>query len=230
MKAAFIERHNVAARLIVGEVLKGHHGNRVVCADIGSQAKVGHLLADENRISCEVLSDSTFFKCGLDATLREKLRPDALILETTNEESLRQQSRKRSHNGSRQLPTTIVDRKDGLRRRKAFILEVGHASETRFHEKYEAKTAQHEQLIKLLHVEGYTPVIMPIILGNTGGIFERMSTDLESLEVTSARTNIIKTRLHIHSIQSMHAIIRSRRATEGQIAPKMKRKKKPPDR
>ena len=235
MKAACIERHNEAARLILGEVLKGHHGNRVVCADIGSQDKAGHLKVETDRVPHEVLSDNTFRKCKMEPSLRHKLRPDALVLETTNPDSLPQQSHHSTDVGPSKLPTTILERRGPkrqrcLRRRKAFIVEVGYASETRFHEKTREKVAQHDELRQLLHMEGYEPVIMPLILGTTGGIFQTLGLSLETLGVTRDRAITLKKRLHIHSILTMHTIIKARRALEARDNPQVKRTKKPPDR
>ena len=82
MKSIYIERHNEAARMILTEVMKGAYGNRMVCMDVGSHAKVAHLNVKHTRIPENVISDHLLRENGMQTADRQKLRPDALIIES----------------------------------------------------------------------------------------------------------------------------------------------------
>ena len=97
-------------------------------------------------------------------------------------------------------------------------------------DKVQAKIDQHEQLGKLLDAFGYEPVVKPIVLGTTGGIFNAPNQLLQELGVDKARLKKLNNKLHIHSIKTMHSIIKLRRIKEADMHGHHKaRKKKPPD-
>ena len=114
-------------------------------------------------------------------------------------------------------------------RGKAFILEVGYTNETRYEEKLQEKEQQHSTLIKLLEASGFEAVLCPIILGTIGGIFHSSKKALLELGVPRAAVEKLDQKLHVHSINSMHAIIKLRRLKEQFSSPFHRKEKKPPD-
>ena len=92
MKAMHIERHNAAARLILKEILRGTKGNHYVVADIGSSEKMRGLGAFDNRIN-RIVSEQDMETLGYEPSIRDKLRPDILLilLLYRRETSLRQE-------------------------------------------------------------------------------------------------------------------------------------------
>ena len=230
MKSIYIERHNEAARMILGEVMKGEYGNRLVCMDVGSSTKVAHLNEKHTRIPNDVISDQVMEEHGMPAADRNKLRPDALIIESNivhvpqtgkRDAQRRHKPRKCIHDSSKDPPTRPC---------KAYIIEVGYAAETRYVEKVQAKIEQHAQLCKLLEASGFEPVIQPMVLGTTGGIFNAPSQLARELGVDKDRLKRLNNKLHVHSVKTMHSIIKLRRTKEVDMhEPNKTRRKKPPD-
>ncbi len=230
MAASYIERHNEAARLILGETLKGKHGNRIVCADVGRKDKVQHLHVEHTRIPKTILSDKTILEYGLTLGDRERIRPDALILEYNQPQEANQRTRKRDRHGDKKIPN-IKQAGEEVRPCKAYLVEVGYTSETRYCTKLQEKLEQHSVLVKLLEREGYDPVVIPIILGTTGGIFNSNNEAFDTLGVSTNRQKVLAQRLHIHSISTLHALVKLRRQLENtSMQPPKRRHKKPPDR
>ena len=230
MKSIYIERHNEAARMILSEVMKGEYGNRIVCMDVGSNSKVEHLGVRNRKIPSTIISDRTLLMHEMTTEDRAKLRPDALIIESTDahlEPRKRDAQRRRKIN--RLLPTS--DKDNPMRPCKAFIVEVGYAAETRYAAKVVEKTQQHKVLSDLLKAEGFEVVMKPIVLGTTGGIFVSHNQLLEQLGVVKTRRERLNRKLHVHSIKTMHNLIKLRRVKEAESRdPTAPRTKKPPDR
>ena len=231
IKAMCIERHNVSLRMVLTEVAKGNHGNRLVYIDAGAEDKVRHLQCPNSTIPQEVISDRTLLDHGMaQAAERRLLRPDALII-ATNEVHVPATGKRNANR--RRLPTRMVPNKGKdppFRKCKAYIIEVGYAAETRYEAKVQEKIEQHEKLRILLEAEGFEVVLQPIILGTTGGIFRSQNDLLDQLGVPKQRQQKLNRRLHIHSIQYMHSIIKARRLKESTMqGHHAARIKKPPD-
>ena len=235
MKSMYIERHNAATRLIVAEVLKGNAGNCIVCADVGKEAKVAHLAINHTRVPESIISKHTLGSLGLAAENRDKLRPDALIIECLPQETIEDvlgRADKRDAQGRRKLDKFIHDPKSvtPYRPRKAYIIEVGYGAETRYQQKLQEKDAQHSQLRSLLRAEGFADVTNPIILGTTGGIFQNQKSLLSQLGVAPDRQKRLNCKLHAHAISFMHGLIKLRRLKEaGLTQSHVPKRKKPPD-
>ena len=159
----------------MAEVLKGNAGNCVVCANVGKEAKVAHLAIKHIRVPESIISRHTLDSSGLAAGVRDKLRPDALIIESLPQETIEDvpgRADKRDARGRRKLDKFIYDPESvtPYRPRQAYIIEVGCGAETKYQQKLQEKDAQHSQLRSLLRAEGFVDVTNPIILGTTGGI------------------------------------------------------------
>ncbi len=226
MKAMQIERHNVAGRLILKEMLHGRHGNHHIVADIGRYDKVKDLGVHDNRVNESILSDRTLVDQGESLDIRDLLRPDIMTVSAPSnalEADKRQRLRKRARN-SRTLRET-------RRGHTIRIVEIGYTSEGRYMEKVQEKNQQHEKLQDLLKTEGHRVQQSNVILGSSGGIFKSTLDTLEDLGIVKERRVKLAKRLHEHSIKWLHAIVTKRRTLESSLQTLTKgRQKKPPDR
>ena len=229
MKKLYIYRHDEAARMIIAEVQKGAFGNHLICADVGSLAHVEHLDLPNNRIPKEVISDQTLSNHGIAMGDRHKIRPDALYGESatvTPPTRTRSAARVLKHNRIISEPNATPPSRPA----KAMVLEFGYSSETRYKDKMDEKLRQHAQLQDMLTSEGFDASIRPVIIGTTGGIFKSSDEVLRELGVDKARLAKLNDKLHAHSINTMHAIIKLRRTKEAELQKThLHRKKKPPD-
>ena len=154
MKAMFIERHNIAARMILKLLLEGSHGNCYIWADVGSTNRLGDLGALDSRLPNWLISDSELLCEGL---CREALRPDILIT-TAQPPSPSEQNMHMHESG-------LVCSAAG---KTAWIVEVGYCAATHHHDKFLEKQQQHEHLTQILQSKGFIVHVLPVLLGNTG--------------------------------------------------------------
>ena len=120
MKAMFIERHNIAARMILKLLLEGSHGNCYILADVGSTNRLGDLGALDSRLPNWLISDSELLCEGL---CREALRQDILI--TTAQPPLPSEQNMHMHESG--LMYSAAEK-------TAWIVEVGYCAATRYHD------------------------------------------------------------------------------------------------
>ena len=91
--------------------------------------------------------------------VRDKLRPDVMLVELTREEQ-RTYRNNINTNELSPLPSTIENRK-----RKIWILEGGYCSDTNYAKKYDEKMQQHQVLYRMLSQHGYEVRLLPLPLG-----------------------------------------------------------------
>ena len=82
--------------------------------------------------------------------LRNKLRPDIMLVELTREEQATYRNGNSQHSEERVLSTNIGDK-----RRKIWILEGGYCSDTKYERKNAQKLQQHQTLHHMLTQHGY---------------------------------------------------------------------------
>ena len=121
MKAMFIERHNIAARMILKLLLEGSHGECYTLADVGSTNRLGDLGTLDSRLPNWLISDSELLCEGL---CREALRPDILI--TTAQPPLPSEQNMHMHESG------LVCSAAG---KTVWIVEVGYCAATHHHDK-----------------------------------------------------------------------------------------------
>ena len=92
MKAIVIERHNIAARMILELLLEGSHGHHHILADVSSTTRLGDLGALDSRLPNWLMSDPELV---CERLCREALRPD--ILSTTAQPPLPSQQNMHMH-------------------------------------------------------------------------------------------------------------------------------------
>jgi hypothetical protein len=133
-----------------------------------------------------------------------------MIVEITHEEFDRA-LKKRTRNGDSNVPTQINGRP-----RKIWLMELGYSSDTRYMDKVTEKKEQHAELCKLLAAEGYGVVLLPIVLGSAGTLFECLDGATKEMEIPNARKKKLYSKLHLHSIHSLQNLVSQRRYLESQ--------------
>ena len=141
----------------------------------------------------------------------DKMRPDVMFEELTREEQ---------HIYSHAtcdailplLPTNIGH---SCKRRKVWILEVGHSSDTKYEEKLQEEILQHQALVNVLTTWGYDVQLRPLPLGFAGTIYKSNLKALIDLGITGHQSLSILRKLHIHAITCLHSTIRERRYLKG---------------
>ncbi len=189
-----------------------------------------HLQSNDFPKPASILTDHTILEAGQPLTIRQKLRPDIMVVEATNAEVTSTCGKRKSRNANGQPNSSIAARHNGKHKRKVKIVEVGYTSEGRFVDKCEEKNAQHCQLKQLLEAQGFQVDIVPLIIGSTGGIFNLTSAGLDCLGIDKQRRQVLVQKLHVKSIVWMHDIIKKRRALDATLSPNLPCNKKPPDR
>ena len=212
MKAMFIERHNIAARMMLKLLLEGSHGNCCTLADVGSTNRLGDLGALDARLpNSELLCE------GL---CREALRPDILI--TTAQPPLPSEQNMHMHESG------LVCSAAG---KTVWIVEVGYCAATRYHDKFLEKQQQHERLTQISESKGFIVHVLPVLLGNTGEVFRSTLSNIKLAGADADRIGKLASRLSTHAQKSMQSIIQSRRVAEAipqQSAQSHRRQYEPP--
>ena len=171
------------------------------------------------RVPAFVLPDRCLQARGLDpAVEREflqggaadtwsKMRPDMMIVEMATTEQ-QQYLRHDDSSGSRLTPLTPLMPNGNPRRIK--IVEGGYCSDTR----YEEKGAQHKALEEALKDYGYNVTTLRIIIGQSGSQYHTTSDALAKIGVEHGPANKVMSKLHEHSVLTIHKILTSRRVLE----------------
>ena len=192
MKAVFIERHNIAARMVLKLLLEGSHGNCYILADIGSTTRLGDLGALDAWLPDWLISDSELVCEGGG----EALRPDILV--TTAQPPLPSQQNMHMHESG------FVSSAAG---KTVWIVEVGYCAATRYHDNLLEKQQQHERMTQTLQSKGFTVHVLPVLLVNTGEIFKSTLLNIKLAGADADRISKLASRLSTHAQKSMQSII-----------------------
>ena len=77
---------------------------------------------------------------------------------------------------------------------KVLVVEVGYVSDTKYEKKLKEKMAQHSRLLKALSNPGFEASILPVILGDAGGVFQSNFTIMQALGFSHDRSfHLIRT-------------------------------------
>ncbi len=146
-----IHRHDEVARIMINAINKGHHGSFFLIADVGNATTLADLGVHLKRIPTWFLPDSMLPSHREDPSrTRDKMRPDVMMVELTHEEQ-----RMYSHARDAVLSNLLTHTGHNCKRRKVRILEVGYSSNTKYEEKFQEKTLQHQALVNTLTQRGY---------------------------------------------------------------------------
>ena len=94
---------------------------------------------------------------------------------------------------------------------KVWVVEVGYTADNRYLGKVEEKTAQHAVMCNLVRVEGYESIFLPIVLGTAGTLYKCLEKATTELRIPPPRG-----KLHLHSVHTLHNIVKQRRYLERQ--------------
>ena len=197
------KRHNLASRKIPGLLQEGALGNCYTIADVGSHARLGNLGALDSRIPTWLVSDIEASEHGVD---RQKLRPDIMI---TN------------------FPHDQVSQPTCSQRLQVWILEVGYSAATRYYEKLAEKQQQNQCLQRILEAKGVIVHILPVLLGNTGEIFNSTLHNIKQAGADHDRVDRLASQLSTHAQHAMQTIIKCRRVAENDSTARTSRRYDP---
>ena len=99
-----IARHDQALRLILKSIAKGDHGGYYTIADIGRAELVEDMGVSAKRIPPWLLPDSCLERANIDPADRSRLRPDIMLVEMTQSESMSYRRHSQRH---LELSTTL---------------------------------------------------------------------------------------------------------------------------
>jgi hypothetical protein len=106
-------------RLIMREIQNGSLGNFYFTADVGTAVVMEELGANSTRLPDWLIAPNTMQKCDFSPETKQKLRPDCMIVEITNDE-IDRALKKRTRNGDTNVPTQINGRP-----RNIWLIELG---------------------------------------------------------------------------------------------------------
>ena len=215
MKKMVIHRHDEAHRIIINAINKGNLGSFAIVADVGTAASLGNLGVHHKRIPEWVLPNSMLALHSQDPdTLRDKLRPDIMMIELEQHERAEYQGNSRNA-AARTLTSSVTDPRTGNgRQRRIWLMEGGYCSDTKFEEKLAEKTVQHERLIELLKIYGYDVRLGPMPLGYAGTVYTTNLSVLQEFGLNRSEAKTVLKRLHLHAIKCLHNIVKERRYLE----------------
>ncbi len=216
MKASYISRHNAAVRMIYKAISKGKHGGHYTIMDAGTAEHMQELGTQGNQLPAWLLPQDVLMDFGKDGVpvLRNKLRPDILIIPATvtniNEQLQRQRLKLATCKRRR-----LADLKLDLKRQPITIIEVGYCANTRIADKYKEKARQHLLRATMLQSMGYAVEYHSIPLGAAGAIYNTTNEHLHTCGVEQPKSLLHK--LHRHAIKTLHNIVVGRRQHESKM-------------
>jgi hypothetical protein len=157
-----------------------------------------------------LITPNTMQKCDSSSENKQKLRPDCMIVEITNDEIARA-IEKRARNGDTNIPTQINGRP-----RKIWLMELGYSSDIRRMDKFTEKKEQHAELCKLLAAEVHAVMLLPVVLGSAGTLLKCHDRTTKEMDIPNARKKKLYSKLHLHSIYSLQNLVSQRRYLERQ--------------
>ena len=214
MKSIVIERHNEAGRILAEEIQMGALGNCLMIGDVGKAEKCKALTLHGSKIPDSLLSDSDLTRVG---THRQVVRPDLMMVSiTTRHAHALEQRKKRTRNGGM---AKMLHTEQGACNITVTIIEVVYCMETRYYDKHKAKMEQHKKLHDALRNAGYQCVIIPIVLGTTGGVFDSNLSGMRQIGISHDRSLTLIRKLSKHAIDYMQSIMDLRRRLERERPP-----------
>ena len=193
MGALYISRHDDAVTQLYRALQKGNEGGIFTIIDAGKMRDVMHTLAaDGKRVPHWLLPDVE------EDTLR-RMRPDILRIKNLP-----------AHATAAEIQQAHLNKAH----HKIQIIEVGYTSDFRWKEKLEEKKAQHQTLIQALRDNQWEVEEHYIVLGSKGAIYNDTLTTLQTLGLRKAQALALMCSLHIHAINYLATIVRTRRHLE----------------
>ena len=173
-----------------------------------------------------LLPDSYLEQANIDPSDRNRVRPNILLVEMTQTESLyysipKRPQRLQATMSGQDVPsssdTTRSANDPGPQRRKVWLIEGGYASDTRYMEKLAQKKLQHQKLLEALALRGFDAQLMIFVFGVGGTIYKQTLTDMKKLGVSAAACTKTLKDIHLHSVKCTVNMITQRRILDGQL-------------
>ena len=96
-----------------------------------------------------------------------------------------------------------------------YLGEYSHCNDNNSSERYSEKLLQHSRLRVALERNGWVVVVVPLLVGTAGTVFQPILTFLtDSMDVPPSEARACLSRLHVHAVTSCHSIICDRRQLE----------------
>ena len=201
-KAMYIARHDQALCLVLKSIAKGDHGGYYTTADIGRAELIEDMGVSAKRIPPWLLPDSCLERADIHPADRSRLRPDIMLAEMTQSESMSYRRHSQRH---LELSTTLnsqskADGSLGPQRRKVWLVEGGYTSDTRHLEKLAEKQNQQQKLVGALELRGFDVKPMIFAFGVGGTIYKQSVEDMRQLEVSTTAITKTSKEVHLHSV------------------------------
>jgi hypothetical protein len=94
--------------------------------------------------------------------------------------------------------------------RNIWLIKLGYSSDSPCMDKVIEKKGQHAGSWKLLAAEGCDVMLLPVVLGSAGTLFECLDLAKE-MDIPNARMKKLYSKLHLHSIDSLQNLVSQRR-------------------
>ena len=220
-KAMYIARHHQALRLILKSIAKGDHGDNggyYTIADIGRAELIESMGVSAKRTPPWLLPGSCLERANIDPADKSRLRPDIMLVEMTQSESMsyRRHSQRHLELSRTMNSQSRADGSSGPQRRKVWLIEGGYTSDTRHLEKLAEKKNQRQKLVGALELRGFD--VKPIIFafGVGGTIYKQAVEDLHQPGVSTMAITTPSKEAHLHSVKCATNIIIQRRVLDSQ--------------
>ena len=212
---SYIARHNEAGRVILEAITKGTSGKNVAIADLGTQEYMQAMGAQDTRLPPWLAQETTISEMRQDGEEKDrttrsfgitapedrlKVRPDIMMVDLTTNDLKKVENRtskKCKADGEQTTLKNMIDQK------KLTILEIGYVADTRYGDKYKAKTLQHRSLCQTLEKEGHGVKLYPIILGRQGSVFDCFKAAMSAGGVQGPQQMALARKLHDPAVTSL---------------------------
>ena len=186
----------------------------LMIGDVRNAEKCQDLHLHGSRVPEWLLSDQDLDAVG---ATRLTTRPDLMVIGTTSQVADELDGcKQRGQYGRRRGMLSAGHQTHPV---KVLIVEVGYVSDTKYEEKLKDKMAQHGKLLAALSNAGFEASVLPVILGNTGGVFHSNLTSMQALGISHDRSlHLIRT-LSKQATDYMQAMIDLRRCLEKRQPP-----------
>jgi len=215
MKGHYIARHNKAVLLIHKAIQHGALGGSLCIVDATKDDELPEGV-ESNRVPDWLLPN-------VPRESGTRMRPDIMLIEGMPANSIQAyqalddplptRGRKRTANGLRGQ-RTLSEKQTFRAKCLVHIIEVGYASNTRYHDKVMEKRIQHTLLIKALEDDGWSVHYHVVVLGTGGFVFTDTLTTLDTLMVPHAPKQTALLALHRLAVTKAHEILVCRRQLE----------------
>ena len=185
-------RHNEAGRAIYDEIRHGRHAHAYCTLDVGSAA----------RIEGEDLGPAPPRRSGPWLGIPHTSTPDLVIIPGLPQDH----GDRLDADAAPELPPCIA--KDIIE------VEIGFSSDSFLPPKREQKSNQHSERAENLRQGGWNHILLTIMIGTTGALFNDLLAQLQQMGISPARSKALAHRLQEIAVHWAHKLVVRRRQLE----------------